>query len=635
MAKKNIDFNVYERANPDYFVDWGKAAADITKTFETIRDDRQRRKDELDEAYRARQEELNDIGEYENPTLQQRAIEAYDSASQQLANHQDLMKRGLIKPRDNTLFQHNVKTGFELFKKNATYYDAAFTEYANRTADDDNALQERYMANGLKGFIDLNNTQLSFNAETGQASFLKLEPAFITDESGKKVKNPKAGTPIKGQSMSLQEMTVFLRQRIDKFDVGASANKMSQEVGNYITAELEVNGIRTENWQREYNKMEQALFDGKNKEGQAILTDKAEQMLANDQDRMDMMLRYVKTADGQDYIPGTRDEYEANGGDANKNNNIIVFEKDGTGLKQPSFSEEQEKRSLDYAKDEILSTLSSKETVAVQKIQKTIQWPPQHVTAGKQRDELTYILGESVNKFLTSGDINDANAAAQDLVNRTEGLNGLSRKGNIVTIESTGNQPYTIDVSGMNGDQAMRAVYKAVGGVGAYDSWLAIAKKKGTGPGATVDVAISPGGKGAPAAIKATSFTIDVEGEETSGYDYLVTKLDTELDDGWDATEGEITNAISDLLNTSSYLPEGMDASVKVEGKGSSAKVYLTINGQVQPVIQENNVAKLENKIKNQINNARKKANTTSGGKNARKKANTTSGGKVDYSKKS
>ena len=108
MAKKNIDFNVYERANPDYFVDWGKAAADITKTFETIRDDRQRRKDELDEAYRARQEELNDIGEYENPTLQQRAIEAYDSASQQLANHQDLMKRGLIKPRDNTLFHHNT-----------------------------------------------------------------------------------------------------------------------------------------------------------------------------------------------------------------------------------------------------------------------------------------------------------------------------------------------------------------------------------------------------------------------------------------------------------------------------------------------------------------------------------------------
>tara|TARA_Y100000004_G_scaffold195156_1_gene261488 strand:- start:5006 stop:6871 length:1866 start_codon:yes stop_codon:yes gene_type:complete len=621
MAKKNIDFNVYERANPDYFVDWGKAAADITKTFETIRDDRQRRKDELDEAYRARQEELNDIGEYENPTLQQRAIEAYDSASQQLANHQDLMKRGLIKPRDNTLFQHNVKTGFELFKKNATYYDAAFTEYANRTADDDNALQERYMANGLKGFIDLNNTQLSFNAETGQASFLKLEPAFITDESGKKVKNPKAGQPIKGQSMSLQEMTVFLRQRIDKFDVGASANKMSQEVGNYIRAELEVNGIRTENWQREYNKMEQALFDGKNEEGQAILTDKAEQMLANDQDRMDMMLRYLKTADGQSYKPGTRDEYEANGGDANKNNNIIVFEKDGTGLKQPSFSEEQEKRSLDYAKDQILSTLSSKETVAVQKIQKTIQWPPQYVQDGKKRDELTLILGESVNKFLTSSDINDANAAAQDLVNRTPGLNGLSRNGNIVTIQTTGNQPYTIDVSGMNGDQAMRAVYKAVGGVGAYDSWVNLGGK----PGATVDNTINPGGKGAPAAIKATSFTIDVGGEETSGYDYLVTKLDAELDDGWDATEGEITNAISDLLNTSSYLPEGMDASVKVEGKGSSAKVYLTINGEVQPVIQENNVAKLENKIKNQINNARKKANTTGGG---------TGGGKVDYSKK-
>ena len=40
MAKRNIDFEVYERQDPSSQVDWSKAAADITKTFTDIRDDK-------------------------------------------------------------------------------------------------------------------------------------------------------------------------------------------------------------------------------------------------------------------------------------------------------------------------------------------------------------------------------------------------------------------------------------------------------------------------------------------------------------------------------------------------------------------------------------------------------------------
>jgi hypothetical protein len=36
-SKKNIDFDVYEKANPASQIDWGKQAADITKVFTDIR----------------------------------------------------------------------------------------------------------------------------------------------------------------------------------------------------------------------------------------------------------------------------------------------------------------------------------------------------------------------------------------------------------------------------------------------------------------------------------------------------------------------------------------------------------------------------------------------------------------------
>jgi len=46
FSKKQIDFDVYERANPESQVDWSQAAKDITDKFETIRDDSQPRKDD-------------------------------------------------------------------------------------------------------------------------------------------------------------------------------------------------------------------------------------------------------------------------------------------------------------------------------------------------------------------------------------------------------------------------------------------------------------------------------------------------------------------------------------------------------------------------------------------------------------
>ena len=70
-SKKEIDFDVYQRQDPASTVDWGKAAKDITTTFEGIRDTRQAKKDAIEKSYQDQQTALQDIGEYDNPTIQQ------------------------------------------------------------------------------------------------------------------------------------------------------------------------------------------------------------------------------------------------------------------------------------------------------------------------------------------------------------------------------------------------------------------------------------------------------------------------------------------------------------------------------------------------------------------------------------
>jgi hypothetical protein len=374
VRRRNLDFDTYERADPESFVDWGQAARDITQTFKEIRDDRKSRKDAIEKGYRERQEALNDIEFYDNPTLQQTAIQASQNASEKLANFNDLMKRGQVSVTDYNLFEHNVKTGFELFQKNALAFDAAFQDYAERTKDDTNAEQERYLAETLKGFANLNNSQISFNAETGNAAFLRVEPPFL--ENGDK--NPKAGQPIKGQSMSLQQMAVFLKQKIDKFDVGGSVKKMVGEIGTLVRANLKREGIVTSITDVTVSKAEQELLDPNNTEGQEILKDKAEQMLTNDQDKMDVLSRlartsdseFGKTADGVPFRIGSADEYEAYGG-PEENNPILVFEQGTDGLAQPKLNDFQKEQAINFGMEEIKTALSSKVSIKAQKIQAT------------------------------------------------------------------------------------------------------------------------------------------------------------------------------------------------------------------------------------------------------------------------
>lgn len=303
MAKRNINFEVYERQDPSSQVDWSKAAADITKTFTDIRDDRKERKDEINQQFLDTQDVLNDLGEYENQTMQEFVMNTGNDAANKLYDFNNLVKRGLAKPADQSMFTHNLKTDMTLLKKNATNFDNAFKAYAERTQLGENADAEEFFAGQIEGFANINNLRGEANSETGRIGLVRFD---------------EEGNPVKDESMTVQRLTVLMNQRIDKFDLPKQLAEATAGIGKLVSEEVARGGRNY----AELTKTEQTALTKKyiednkdNKTFQDFLGVRVSLFLGSDQQIADFMVRNVAGPNGEAagtyYKNGTQDEFDA------------------------------------------------------------------------------------------------------------------------------------------------------------------------------------------------------------------------------------------------------------------------------------------------------------------------------------
>jgi hypothetical protein len=315
-SKKEIDFDVYQRQDPASTVDWGKAAKDITKTFEGIRDTRQAKKDAIEKSYQDQQKTLQDIGEYDNPTIQQFVMNGGQDAANKEQEFYNLVKRGLAKPADYTMFQHNLKTGFDLVKKNAEQFDNTFKEYTTRVQDGTGAPGEQWIAEQLEGFANMNNMSLQADPETGDMVMLR------TDDEG---------NPIPGESMSVQRMTLLMKQQIDNFDIGKEVLAIKDEMGTVTTTMIRKQYGPNVVITKEMKSRAEEEFFG-TKDGNDFLSLKVDQLTSSPYNVQSMIVNgNLTTPNGTKYEVGGEEDYdkwmEENGGDE-KNNPYLVMEFD-------------------------------------------------------------------------------------------------------------------------------------------------------------------------------------------------------------------------------------------------------------------------------------------------------------------
>ena len=272
---------------------------------------------------------------------------------------------------------------------------------------------------------------------------------------------------------------------------------------------------------------------------------------------------------------------------------------------QPKFSEAQEDIAITYAEDQIKSTLSASRTVSVQKIQYT---PNAANQQQKANNKFILDFGQNVNKFLTSESTVETEGAAQALVESMDGLNGLRKTedGKII-IQKTGKREQVIDVKGLTGDEAMRKIYKAVGGKVSYDAW----RSAGGEAGEIVNLNKAQASGGVDL-IEVPSFKIDYGGEKVSSGQYLIEAMnygDAKFNDYVDATASELQNGLNGMFGSEGY--QGVRVTAKVRGSGTNLKTTLNINGATVDVPYVNDIKGFGKSVDAAIKNTIKKLNTS------------------------
>ena len=374
-SKKEIDFDVYQRQDPASTVDWGKAAKDITTTFEGIRDTRQAKKDAIEKSYQDQQTALQDIGEYDNPTIQQFVMNGGQDAANKEQEFYNLVKRGLAKPADYTMFQHNLKTGFDLVKKNAEQFDNTFKEYTTRVQDGTGAPGEQWIAEQLEGFANMNNMSLQADPETGDMVMLR------TDDKG---------NPIPGESMSVQRMTLLMKQQIDNFDIGKEVLAIKDEMGTVTTTMIRKQYGPNVVITKEMKSRAEEEFFG-TKDGNDFLSLKVDQLTSSPYNVQSMIVNgNLTTPNGTKYEVGGEEDYdrwmEENGGDE-KNNPYLVMEFGEDNLYKPKFNETQDKAAKEYARAQITGALDYSEEQSVKGLAQTRAATSSEIGLGREKEE--------------------------------------------------------------------------------------------------------------------------------------------------------------------------------------------------------------------------------------------------------
>lgn len=594
-SKKEIDFDVYQRQDPASTVDWGKAAKDITKTFEGIRDTRQAKKDAIEKSYQDQQTALQDIGEYDNPTIQQFVMNGGQDAANKEQEFYNLVKRGLAKPADYTMFQHNLKTGFDLVKKNAEQFDNTFKEYTTRVQDGTGAPGEQWIAEQLEGFANMNNMSLQADPETGDMVMLR------TDDEG---------NPIPGESMSVQRMTLLMKQQIDNFDIGKEVLAIKDEMGTVTTTMIRKQYGPNVVITKEMKSRAEEEFFG-TKDGNDFLSLKVDQLTSSPYNVQSMIVNgNLTTPNGTKYEVGGEEDYdrwmEENGGDE-KNNPYLVMEFGEDNLYKPKFNETQDKAAKEYARAQITGALDYSKEQSVKGLAQTRAATSSEIGLGREK-EVASVYIKNVD-MVVSGNEAESAAAAQNLIDDINKnnpdlprLNKIKRNVRVATKEDVdsgratkigeeipekfvvkvqGQQdaiinPYNNDGSKKTGQEIKRELYEKITPKGStkYD----IAESDYTGDLSRGVGKGEAGGEGAKDKITYKRINVtNADGDEVTPADYLYTELGNTLNSKSDPIE-QVEQEFNKLMDMDEIMPRGLEGggSLKiVNGKG-----VFTIGGK-------------------------------------------------------
>jgi hypothetical protein len=181
MAVNPQKYSIYAQKNLEKeYVDWGKVAQDVTKGITTIAAERAARKAAIDEETQKAMENLSAVPDVQNQDAGALIINASDMSKKNLQIQYDLLKRGLISPKDFQLYMQQQKNGYSSYSESIKNWDNWYQKSLERQELDANgniiaSEGELYNTTALESFGNLKNKVLMTNPANGQLQLVEMD----------------------------------------------------------------------------------------------------------------------------------------------------------------------------------------------------------------------------------------------------------------------------------------------------------------------------------------------------------------------------------------------------------------------------------------------------------------------------
>jgi len=157
-------------------VNWGQVAVNLTKGLEKIRDDRAAAKQKIIDDTNTAMTELSEIADVQSGSMNTLLIDGSDFSKNTLQANMDLVRRGLLDPKDYMLIMQQQKDGYKSLSNYAKNYDAKYQEGMARIQDGSASNLEEFFRGTGFSFGNVKNKKLWTDPASGELFLVEMQP---------------------------------------------------------------------------------------------------------------------------------------------------------------------------------------------------------------------------------------------------------------------------------------------------------------------------------------------------------------------------------------------------------------------------------------------------------------------------
>ena len=212
-------------------IDWGTVGKTLSDGLISIAKDREARKQQIADDTVDAMNKLSEVPDVNNQTLSKMIIDGSDQSKQELQARMDLVRRGIIKPKDYKLFMNAQQNGYKSLSTVVQNYDKYYTAKMEAIESGTQSKLDAAVAETVEQFGNINNKVLWTNPVNGQLQLVTMEQ----DENGNYTKMPDPNkNPEKFQNPNT--INTIMRFNEKRKVLQDEAKKVTDTIGQYITS---------------------------------------------------------------------------------------------------------------------------------------------------------------------------------------------------------------------------------------------------------------------------------------------------------------------------------------------------------------------------------------------------------------